>query len=192
MAPPPSADTPFRHFVIQQSTTQASYSVHEELFDQEIPSRTVLGNTGQVEGEMELQIDSQNGGVAVGENQITVNIESLSTNESRRDNRIREEWLESSTYPLATFVTREIQNFPADIQKGENATFQLVGDLTIREVTQSTTFTTTAVLNGNTLSGSASTLIFMRDFGFEPPSLMGILAVTDGVTVTLNFVMEEE
>jgi len=57
---------------------------------------------------------------------------------------------------------------------------------------QSTTFTTTAVLNGDTISGTATTLIYMRDFGFEPPNVMGILAVTDGVTVTLRFVMKEE
>lgn len=192
LAPAPGADTPPRRFVIEQGSSQATYSVHEELFDQELPSRTTIGNTTEVEGAMVLQIDPRNGGVAVGENQITVNLESLTSNESRRDNRIRSEWLESTTYPLATFVAKEIQGFPAGIQEGQAATFQLVGDLTIREITQQTTFTTTALFNGDTISGNAASLIYMRDFGFEPPSVMGILAVTDGVTVTLQFVMKEE
>lgn len=191
LAPPPDINTPLRSFTIQEGTSQATYSVHEELFDQEVTSRTTVGSTFQVEGDMELRIDSTNGGVAVGENQITVNLESLSSNEARRDNRIRREWLESTTYPLATFVAKEIQGFPAGVQAGEEATFQLVGDLTIRDVTQSTTFTTTALLNGDTISGTATTQIFMRDFGFEPPNVMGILSVTDGVLVTLRFVMKE-
>ncbi len=192
LAPPPDTSTPLRRFTIRQGTTQAIYSVREELLNQDVTSRTTMGNTFQVEGEMALQIDPDNGGVAVGENQITVNIESLSSNEARRDNRIRREWLESSTYPVATFVAREIRGFPAGIQEGEEATFQLAGDLTIRNITQSTTFTTTAVLNGDTISGTATALIFMREFGFEPPNVLGILAVTDGVTVTMRFVMKEE
>src|SRR5688572_27296183 len=160
LAPSPDPNTPFRRFTIQEGTSQATYSVREELFDQEVTSRTTVGSTFQVEGNMELQIDPNNGGVAVGENQITVNLESLTSNEARRDNRIRREWLESTTYPLATFVVQEIQGFPAGIQEGAEATFQLVGDLTIRDVTQSTTFTTTAVLNGDTISGTATTQIF--------------------------------
>lgn len=191
LAPPPASDTPLRRFTIEEGTSQATYSVHEELFDQEVTSRTTVGSTFQVEGTMELRIDPNNGGVAVGENQITVNLESLSSNEARRDNRIRREWLESTTYPVATFVAKEIQGFPAGIQEGEEATFQLVGDLTIREVAQSTTFTTTAILNGDMISGTATTQIFMRDFGFEPPNVMGILSVTDGVIVTFRFVMKE-
>jgi polyisoprenoid-binding protein YceI len=190
LAPPPGDVQP-RRFVIQEGTSQASYSVREELFDQEVTSRTTVRSTFQVAGTMDLRIDPNNGGVAVDENQITVNLESLTSNEARRDNRIRREWLESTTYPLATFVIKEIQGFPAGIQEGAQATFQLVGDLTIREVTHSTTFTTTAILNRDTISGTATTQILMRDFGFEPPHVMGILSVTDGVTVTLRFVMKE-
>jgi len=114
-APTPGADTQPRRFIIQEGALQVTYSVHEELFDQELTSRTTVGGTSQVEGEMVLQIDPRSGGVAVGENQMTVNLESLTSNEERRDNRIRREWLESTTYPLATFVTTEIQGFPAGI-----------------------------------------------------------------------------
>jgi hypothetical protein len=49
----------------------------------------------------------------------------------------------------------------------------------------------TANLDGETLSGSASTFLYMRDFGFEPPDIAGILRVTDGVTVTVNFTAQE-
>jgi polyisoprenoid-binding protein YceI len=190
-APQPGPDATPRLYIIQSGSSQAGYAVQEELFGQEVSARTTVGGTTQVEGFMELTIDPTNGGVALGENQITVNIESLTSDEGRRDNRIREEWLESSTYPVATFVATDIQNFPAGLQPGQEAIFQLVGNLTIRDVTRPTTFTTTAILNGNQISGTATTMILMRDFGFDPPGVMGVLSVTDGVTVTLRFVMQE-
>lgn len=188
-APPPGSNATPRLFTLQTGASQATYAVHEELFGQEVGSRTTVGGTAQVEGTMVLTIDPSNGGIALGENQITVNLESLSSNEERRDNRIRDEWLESSTYPIATFVATGIQGFPVGVQPGQEVTFQLVGDLTIRDVTRPTTFTTTAILNEDLITGTATTNILMRDFGFEPPSVMGVLSVTDGVTVTLIFVM---
>jgi polyisoprenoid-binding protein YceI len=190
-APQPGPDAAQRRYTIQSGSSQAGYAVQEELFGQEVSARTTVGGTTQVEGFMDLTIDPSNGGVALGENQIMVNIESLTSDEGRRDNRIREEWLESTTYPIATFVATDIQNFPAGVQPGQEVSFQLVGDLTIRGVTRPTTFTMTAILNGNQISGTATTMILMRDFGFDPPGVMGVLSVTDGVTVTLRFVMQE-
>jgi hypothetical protein len=63
--------------------------------------------------------------------------------------------------------------------------------MTVRDVTQPLTWDMTARLDGETLSGSASTFLLMRDFGFEPPDIAGILKVTDGVTVTVQFAAQE-
>jgi hypothetical protein len=63
--------------------------------------------------------------------------------------------------------------------------------MTIRDVTQPVRWDMTARLDGETLSGNASTFLYMRDFGFEPPDMAGILRVTDGVTVTVQFTAEE-
>jgi hypothetical protein len=41
------------------------------------------------------------------------------------------------------------------------------------------------------LTGAATTFFTMRDYGFDPPDVAGILRVTDGVTVTVNFVAQE-
>jgi polyisoprenoid-binding protein YceI len=63
--------------------------------------------------------------------------------------------------------------------------------MTIREVTNPQTFDVTARLDGNTFTGTATTYLLMRDYGFEPPSILGMLQVTDGVTVTVTFVATE-
>ena len=48
-------------------------------------------------------------------------------------------------------------------------------------------FDVTGTLAGDTVTGTATTQILMKDFGFDPPSVAGILTVQDGVTVTVNF-----
>ncbi|MEI2726769.1 MAG: YceI family protein [Verrucomicrobiota bacterium] len=106
----------------------------------------------------------------------------------RRDARLRTSWLESDRYPQAEFVATEIVGMPADAALGEEVSFQVRGDLTIRDITQPVTWDVTAAIDGDTLSGTATTLIYMRDFGFEPPDIAGMLRVTDGVTVTVVFV----
>jgi hypothetical protein len=53
------------------------------------------------------------------------------------------------------------------------------------------TWDMTARLDGETLTGSASTFLYMNDFGFAAPDVAGILKVTDGVTVTVQFTAQE-
>ena len=178
-----------RVFTFQPGESTASYEVQEEFFGRGIATST--GSTDQVEGQIALAIDPTSGTVTLGQNQINVNIETLTSDETRRDNRIRSEWLQSSTYPIATFVATDIQGFPAAAAEGQGLTFQLIGDLTVREITNQVTFTTTATLQGDTLTGDAQTLVFMKDYGFDPPAVAGFLAVTDGVTLRLHFVAKE-
>ena len=63
--------------------------------------------------------------------------------------------------------------------------------MTIREVTKPVTFDVRGKLEGDTITGTATTQILMKDFGFDPPSIGGMLTVQDGVTVTVNFTAKE-
>ncbi|NMC81001.1 MAG: YceI family protein, partial [Chloroflexi bacterium] len=45
-----------------------------------------------------------------------------------------------------------------------------------------------ARLNGDTLSGTATSSVLMSDFGIGPISLVGMLQTEDEVKLTLNFV----
>ena len=78
-----------------------------------------------------------------------------------------------------------------DLTEGQEVSFKLVGNLTIREITKPVTFDVTGKLVGDTVTGTAVTQILMKDFGFDPPSIAGMLTVKDGVTIRVNFTAKE-
>lgn len=177
-------------FQIVTEESQASYIVNEEFLGgavtqlgKQLGLFTPVGVTEDVSGQLTLNLGEPPSLVS---GDITVNIEQLTTDDERRDNRIRERFLESSKYPLATFVAKEIQEGPATFQDGQEVTFKLLGDLTVREVTKPTTFDVTAKLTGNTITGEATTTILMTDFGFDPPIVDNFMTVENNVLLVIN------
>jgi polyisoprenoid-binding protein YceI len=173
-------------FVVAPEQSRAEYAVEEEFLGAPVPFVTTVGSTDAIEGEIALTI--ADGAVEIGDNRFVVDLRTLQSDEARRDNRLRTEWLESDRYPQAEFVATEIVGMPADAALGEEVSFQVQGDLTIRDITQPVTWDVSAAIDGDTLSGVATTLVYMRNYGFEPPDIAGMLRVTDGVTVTVVFV----
>jgi len=166
--------------------TTASYSVEETFINENNRLAVTVGRTRDVQGSLAINFDdpanSQFG-------EFTVNLSTLRSDSRRRDETLKTEWLESTTYPTATFVVKSVENFPANPQPGQELTFRLLGDLTVRTTTRAVTWDVTAKLEGDTLTGTATTFIMMADFGIQPPSIAGILNVKDGVTLKLEFVM---
>jgi polyisoprenoid-binding protein YceI len=185
-APTAAAPSGIVPYAIDPSRTTVQYSVEETFLNDNNRLATAIGRTSEVNGTLKLNFDDP----ARSEfGEFTVDISTLRSDSSRRDNAIRRQWLESATYPLATFVVRGVEGFPPNPQPGQDITFKLLGDLTVRTTTRAVTWDVTARLDNETLSGTATTFILMADFGVEPPNIAGILRVKDGVTLTLNFVM---
>ena len=178
-----------RVFAIVPEQSQAQYAVEEEFFGQAIPFVTAVGKTNAIDGSVTL--DFADGGVSIANSTFTVDLSTLKSDSGRRDRAIRERWLESSKYPLATFVATGVENLPPDADFGKDVAFQVVGDMTVRDTTKPLTWDMTARLDGETLTGNASTFLYMNDFGFDAPDIAGILKVTDGVTVTVQFTAQE-
>lgn len=185
-APTAAAPTGIVPYAIDPSQTTVQYAVEETFLNENNRLATAIGRTSEVNGTLNLNFDDP-ASSEFGE--FTVDISTLRSDSSRRDNAIRREWLESATYPLATFVVRGIEGFPPNPQPGQDITFKLLGDLTVRTTTRAVTWDVTARLENERLSGTATTFILMKDFGVEPPNIANILIVKDGVTLTLNFVM---
>jgi len=118
---------------------------------------------------------------------ITVDISTFTSDSSRRDNAIRNRWLESATYPMATFVPTQVSGLSADVQAGETVNLQISGDLTVREVTKPVTFDVQVRLENDVLQGSATTEVLMTDFGFSPPDIAGMLRAEDKVKIDFTF-----
>ena len=119
-----------------------------------------------------------------------VDISTLKSDRSQRDRAIRRQWLESTTYPLAVFDVREVRNFPDNPQEGAPIAFQLAGDMTVKETTQPVVWDVTATLEGDRLSGTATLGTTLESFDIPVPSIANILRVTDGISLTLDFVMQ--
>jgi polyisoprenoid-binding protein YceI len=187
-APAPSgAAGSTRTFTIVPEQTEASYEVQEKFLNRELPNMA-LGKTNAVTGELQVSLDGKPSGKIT---KISVDLRTLTSDQSRRDNRIRTQWLESDKYPFAEFTSTDVQGTPDSYTEGQEVSFKLTGDMKIREVTKPVTFDVKGKLEGDTITGSATSKILMKDFGFDPPSIAGMLTVNDGVTLTINFTAKE-
>jgi polyisoprenoid-binding protein YceI len=168
---------------IDPARSQASYRVDETFFDNR-GLVTALGTTNAVAGD--LLLDRGNLAASrVGE--IVVDISQLQSDEPNRDNAIRNEWLESARYPLATFKNASLHDIPSSWREGEPFRVKMAGDLTIRTTTRNVIWDVEMAMEGDELRGKATTEIRMSDFGFQPPSL-SILRVEDDVALAIDFV----
>lgn len=181
-----------RTFVIVPAESKASYLVDEEFFAGALDKlgiaaglADVVGSTQEIEGQLTLDLD--NLGEALGENTFTVKMNTLQTNRDDRDKWIRENGPRFNDYPLATFTATSIEGAPASYNDGDEVSFKLAGDLTIRDVTQPATFDVTATLAGDTLTGVATTRTQMSSFGIEPPNFANTLTVADEFGIEVQF-----
>ena len=172
-------------FQVVPAETTVEYAVDELLFGKQQITR---GKTNAVEGDFKLGF--QNGKPVLEMSKLRVDLRTLTSDSNMRDNMIRRQWLESNKYPYADFVVTEIKNFPSDAAPGQEAKFQVTGDMTIREITKPATFDVTVKLDGDKLVGTGVTKIFMRDYGFEPPEILGRFTVSDPATITLTGVAQ--
>ncbi|WP_299029707.1 YceI family protein [uncultured Thermanaerothrix sp.] len=171
-------------FRIVPGESQASYEVGETFFNQNNRFNIAVGVTTAIEGQIEANLADP---PASRLGPITVDVSQLRSDSSRRDNYLRNNALESARYPLVTFTPTAVEGLPTAYVEGQDYTFRVRGDLTVRQTTRPVTFAVTARLEGQTLSGTATTTILMSDFGIGPIDLVGILRTEDAVKLTLTF-----
>jgi polyisoprenoid-binding protein YceI len=170
--------------VIDPAQSSAQYAV-EEIFFSDNRLFTAVGVTNAVEGEFEVTTDGKPSGKVT---RMRVDLRTLKSDSPRRDNAIRRQWLESDTYPYADFVSTDALNVPERYTEGEQVTFTLVGDMTVRDVTKPVEWTVVGTLQGDSVTGEAKTVIKMSDFGFAAPDIGGVLKAEDEVALTVTFV----
>lgn len=172
-----------QRFVIVPAESEALYRVNETFINEGNRLNTAVGRTSAVRGE--IVVDR-----AVPRNSrlgpITVDISTFRSDSARRDRAIRERWLESARYPIAEFRAAAVEGLPAAVREGAAVRLRVRGDLTIREVTRPVTFDVTVTVENGTLRGEARTTIRMTDFGFQPPSILGILRAENEARLELR------
>ncbi len=168
-----------------QSESEARFIVGEVL--QGSP-KTVVGVTNQVAGQ--IVIDPNNpANVQMGV--IQVNARTLKTDSGSRNRAIQNLILDTSNFEFITFTPTGFVGLPANAQIGDTFSFQILGDLTIRDVTWPVTFDVTVTIESDTrMSGLATTSIQRADFDLEIPRVPQVASVEEVVQLELEFVAE--
>src|SRR5919197_3405140 len=144
--------------------------VREQLARVPAPSDAVM-TTSAVSGALLVRPD---GSFASG-SKIDVDLTTLKSDESRRDDFVKRQTLETSRYPTATFVPVQAEGIPAPLTASGEWKATLVGDLTIHAVTKRISWDATVKRSGADVTGTATTHFTFEDFGMQPPSAAVVL-----------------
>jgi len=180
---PSGADTIFQ-IVPQQS--EARYRAREQLLGRSLPNDAV-GRTQAIEGQIALTAD---GKIDSQRSRFTVDLTTLRSDETRRDNYIKQNTLEVAKYPTADFQPTEVQGLPWPLPTNGQASFQLVGNLTVHGVTKPVTWNVQASFDGTRITGTAITQVTFQDFAMTPPRVPIVLSLEDTITLELDFTLE--
>ncbi len=193
----PAAAGGQRTFAIDPANTVVSYEVDEEFGSDALNRLGVaagltktVGRTSAADGALTMNFDGT--APQLVDANFTVDISTLTSNQRMRDGRIRDQWLESGRFPTATFTATEIENAPAAYSEGDEVTFQVAGDLTVREVTNPVVFDVTATLAGDAITGVATTAFLMSSFGVDPPRMANLFTVGDNTVIRVEFVAQAQ
>lgn len=182
-APSNTPDPSVRIFRIDPAQSEVRYEVGETFFDQN-RFAVAVGRTQGISGDITVNLDRPASSQL---SEIVIDVSQFTSDETRRDNFIRRNGLQSALFPLARFAPTAIEGFPEDLATGQEASFTVHGDLTVREVTRPVSWQVTARQDGDRILGSAETQILMSDFGVGPIRI-SFLATEDTVRLVFDFV----
>lgn len=168
--------------------SEAGYRVREKLA--RLPAQSdAVGRTTAVTGEMTVAA-SGNGFVAR-DLRMEVDLTKLRSDESRRDNRIRTQGLESDRFPKATFASAGDVAVPADAANGGEFDAEVEGDLTLHGVTKRVEIPVTGRLSDGTLEVAGSFAFPMSMFAIDPPNIGGFVTVDSDATMEFKIVLKQ-
>ncbi len=166
-----------------QEGTVARYLVQEQFARLDFPN-DAIGETSDVTGMITL---SPEGEVISAESRIVLNAASLRSDESRRDDYLSRNAIQTGTYPEIIFAPTAVRGLAWPLPTSGEAGFIIEGDLTVREVTRPVEWETTASFNGAMVTGTAKTNFTFGEFDMEVPDLFFLLSVEDNIRLELDF-----
>lgn len=179
-----SIDTDTGEFDFESATgTFVGFRIEEELAG--IGSTTAVGRTGDVTGSIEI------GDGSLQRVDIEVDMTTITTNQSRRDNRVQDA-LETDSFPTATFALTAPVDLGDDPTDGDTITATAAGDLTIHGVTRAVEVPIEARLVGDTAVVVGSLDIVFSDFDVEVPSSQIVLSVEDNGILELQLLFVKD
>jgi polyisoprenoid-binding protein YceI len=155
----------------------AGYRVREQLAN--LPAESdAVGRTEDVTGS--ITVEGGTNGAQLTAGTLTVDTTTIQSDEGRRDNRLRNEGLQTDQFPTATFTVTQAVEVPAAALAGTPTDLTLIGDLTLHGVTKSVEIPAQAQLTDGKIQVAGSLTFPLSDFDISPPSVGGfILSISD-------------
>jgi polyisoprenoid-binding protein YceI len=178
-----SPNTGVAVLAISQADSEVRFSIFEELRGDPV---TVVGVSDQVAGEIAVDF-SDLSTTEVGP--IQINARTLVTDQDRRNQAIRNFILNTDTYEFITFTPTGITGLAGSSSPGDQFSFQIEGNLTIRDITQPVVFDVIAQeVSVDQLTGTATTVINREAYEITIPSVPFVANVGEEVTLEIVFV----
>ncbi len=174
-------------FVLVESSNEARFRVREQLAGVSLPSDAV-GATKTISGTI---VTTKDGKIVKEQSKITIDISTLKSDRTQRDNFLRDNTLQTRRYPNVVFIPTEAQGLAWPIKDGP-IEFKLIGDMTVREVTKSIPWDVKLTVAGNDAKGQATTSFKFSFFNLEQPRVPSVLSIEDNIKLEIDLTIKKQ
>jgi polyisoprenoid-binding protein YceI len=164
-------------------SSYVGYRVKEQLAFLDSPSEAV-GRSTAVTGTMEVAGDT------VEKVRIEADLTRLTSDETRRDNAIRQRGLESDRYPTATLELAEPIKLATAPVQGQEVRGQGKGRLTVHGVTREVDLDLRGRWSGSTIQVVGQLPVKMSDYQIQAPRFGPVVSIEDSAAVEFSLVFE--
>ncbi len=170
------------------SGSLAGYRVREKLAF--LPAQSdAVGRTSQITGSATFaQAGDQ---LTISKATFSVNVLSLKSDRSMRDEKIRQIGLESERYPTAVFVLTSPLRLSRKAIEGKVADIPATGTFDIHGVARRETLPVEFTLAGSTVEAAGSLTFPWAEFGMTAPSVGGFVNVTAKATLEFDLRLQQ-
>jgi len=184
---PASASSGGSQFTIVADKSTVNYRVREQLARLNFPSDAV-GKTNAITGSISILPD---GMIDSSSSKFVVDVSTLTSDSDMRDNFLRRSTLQSSQFSQVTFVPTQVTGLTTPLPQSGNFSFQLGGDLTVRDVTKPVTWEVTGQIQNGQITAHATTTFAFEDFNLAQPRVPVVLSVEDKITLEADLVLQK-
>jgi len=170
--------------IVPGNGSEVRYVVNERLAGEEA---VAVGRTSTVGGDIVID-DADPAASRVGE--VVVNVEMFESDSALRDKRLRHDYLESSHWPFASFVTNSISGIPAEIDPASSYPIVLDGMLTVKETTLPVQFAGDITVTDSAVEAHVSAQIRGSWFDVGPINIARLAHTDDELTLEFDLVAD--
>ncbi len=159
------------------------YRVKEELV--RIGATTAVGRTSVLTATATIADDRLQSVT------VTADLTQLKSDSSQRDGQLRNQGIETSKFPTATFTLTNAMDLPAGLATGQQISTDVSGTLELHGVTKEISVPVQAQIVNNILVIVGSTEIQFADYDITAPSAASVVSVEDKAIMELQIFLKK-